>query len=72
MTVHCRLVDAEGVTWDEFDTECYLVNLRVPLPPRNRHMESRPTPGDHLLPTATFNYERTDGGGTRIYRLAVH
>lgn len=70
MTVHCRLVDSEGVTWDEFDTECYHPYLRVPIPPRRTPVEysgGMPEP----LPTVEFHYERTDGGGVRIYRLTA-
>lgn len=61
-----RLVDAEGVTWDELEVECYYPTLRVPLPLR------RPMKPEESFATALFDYERTDGGGTRIYRLAVH
>ena len=66
MSWTARLVDAEGVTWDELEVECFYPQLRVPLPIK------RPMQPGESFATATFTYERTDGGGVRIYRLAVH
>lgn len=69
-----RLVDAEGVTWDEFAIETRTHIIRVPIGPRlqARFFPEGENPNSISYRVAEFEFDRRDGGGIAIYRLRSH